>query len=68
MLNIFGINFTALRLSGGIIVWLLGYEMLQGQQSNGSKTTEDTIENVTKEESSIAITPLGTPLLAGLEL
>lgn len=65
ILHFFGVTFTALRLTGGIIVGLIGYEMLQGHQSNVNKPAKETIEKVIKEEGSIAITPLGIPLLAG---
>lgn len=65
VLNFFGVTFTALRLTGGILVAIIGYEMLQGQSSNVNKPTKETLEKVIKEESSIAVTPLGIPLLAG---
>ena len=65
LLHFFGVTFTALRLTGGILVGLIGYEMLQGQTSQVNKPTQETIEKVIKEESSIAVTPLGIPLLAG---
>lgn len=60
LLAFFGVTFTALRLTGGIIVAIIGYEMLQGKQSSQDKTTEEI-----QEEGSVAITPLGIPLLAG---
>lgn len=60
LLSFFGITFTALRLTGGILVAIIGYEMLQGKTT--SNKSEDTEEG---EEGSVAITPLGTPLLAG---
>lgn len=62
LLSFFGVTFTALRLTGGILVALIGYDMLQGKQSAVNKQSEDTPE---EEEGSIAITPLGIPLLAG---
>ncbi|MDD3435515.1 MAG: MarC family protein [Candidatus Gastranaerophilales bacterium] len=57
LLTFFGVTFTALRLTGGIIVGIIGYGMLQGGKS--------IVENPMKEEGSVAITPLGIPLLAG---
>lgn len=65
LLKFFGISHTALRLAGGILVGLIGYEMMQGKQSSVSKPSKDTIEKTIQEESSVAIAPLGTPLLAG---
>lgn len=60
LLNFFGVTFTALRLTGGILVALIGYDMLQGTQSGKHIETEEG-----EEEGSVAITPLGIPLLAG---
>lgn len=60
LLHFFGVTFTALRLAGGILVALIGYEMLQGKQSVYSHSDSDL-----EDEGSIAITPLGIPLLAG---
>lgn len=71
LLKFFGVTFTALRLTGGILVAIIGYEMLQEKQSTSyahSKENiekEETEEDTEEEEGSIAITPLGIPLLAG---
>lgn len=66
ILKIFGISFSALRIAGGILVALIGYEMLHGQRSSVSSPTKETIQKTLKEEdTSIAITPLGIPLLSG---
>jgi len=65
LLSFFGVSFTALRLAGGILVALIGYDMLQGKQSAYGGATNGTNEEPQKEEGSIAITPLGVPLLAG---
>lgn len=64
-LNFFGIGLTALRLAGGIIVALIGYDMLNGHHSNVNGSADETLEHAIKEEGSIAITPLGIPLLSG---
>lgn len=61
LLNFFGVSFTALRIAGGVLVALIGYEMLQGKQSSFSESSG----NSHQEEGSISVTPLGTPLLAG---
>jgi multiple antibiotic resistance protein len=63
LLNFFGVSFTALRIAGGVLVALIGYEMLQGKQSSFSESSGDASEG--SEEGSISVTPLGTPLLAG---
>ena len=56
--QLFGITLPALRIAGGILVFLVGYHMLHGQ---GSKlhSADD------KSKSDIAISPLAVPLLAG---
>ena len=64
-LNFFGVSLTALRLTGGILIVIIGYEMLHGQQSYINKPEKETLQKVIKEEGSIAVTPLGIPLLAG---
>lgn len=65
LLDIFGVSFTALRLTGGIIVGLIGYEMLQGQLSNVNRPMNETIQKTIEEDGTVAVTPLGIPLLAG---
>lgn len=65
LLSFFGVTFTALRLTGGILVALIGYDMLQGKQSAVSNPPKESIKKTIEEEGSVAITPLGIPLLAG---
>ena len=56
--HLFGITLPALRITGGILVFLVGYHMLNGQGSklHSSDHTGD---------SDIAVSPLAIPLLAG---
>ncbi len=56
--HLFGITLSALRITGGILVFLVGYHMLNGV---GSKL--HSAENI--DESDIAVSPLAVPLLAG---
>jgi len=73
LLSFFGVTFTALRLTGGVLVALIGYDMLQGKQSMVSNPMKDNGKDhhckehhdKDEEEGSVAITPLGIPLLAG---
>ena len=56
--HLFGITLPALRITGGILVFLVGYHMLNG---GGSK-----LHSADKsDESDIAVSPLAVPLLAG---
>lgn len=56
--HLFGITVSALRITGGILVFLVGYHMLNGQNSK-LHTGES------HEESDLAVSPLAVPLLAG---
>jgi multiple antibiotic resistance protein len=56
--HLFGITIDALRITGGILVFIVGYHMLNGK---GSKLHSSECE----EESDLAVSPLAVPLLAG---
>ncbi|MEL0659932.1 MarC family protein [Psychromonas arctica] len=56
--HLFGITLPALRIAGGLLVFLIGYQMLNG---SGSKLHSP--EN--NDDSDIAVSPLAVPLLAG---
>lgn len=56
--HLFGITISALRITGGILVFLVGYHMLNGQ---GSKLHS----SEGSENADIAVSPLAVPLLAG---
>jgi multiple antibiotic resistance protein len=63
--TLFGITLPAFRITGGVLVALIGYNMLQGDQSKvhqpGSEDQDVSIEG----EVSVAVTPLAIPILAG---
>ncbi|GDY24979.1 UPF0056 inner membrane protein [Agarivorans sp. Toyoura001] len=61
--ELFGITLPALRLAGGILVFLVGYHMLQGNASKMHTHTPN--ENDDSEGKDIAISPLALPILAG---
>ncbi|RBW43212.1 MarC family protein [Psychromonas sp. B3M02] len=56
--HLFGITISALRITGGILVFLVGYHMLNGSGSKLHSAKEH-------EEADIAVSPLAVPLLAG---
>lgn len=64
VLKLFDISFTAMRLAGGVIVALIGYDMLHGMSSHIEGPSKKAVEKA-KEEHTVAYTPLGIPLLAG---
>jgi len=58
LFHLFGITLPALRIAGGILVFLIGYHMLNGAGSN--------LHSAEKSDASdIAVSPLAVPLLAG---
>jgi multiple antibiotic resistance protein len=56
--HLFGITLPALRIAGGILVFIVGYHMLHGDNSK-LHTAEQNYD------SDIAVSPLAVPLLAG---
>jgi multiple antibiotic resistance protein len=60
--KLFGITLAAFEIAGGLILLLIGLEMLQARRSTQEAVSE-TEEGAQKED--IGITPLGVPLLAG---
>ena len=56
--QLFGITIHALRITGGILLFIIGYQMLHGE---GSKMHSSTASH----NMGIAISPLAVPLLAG---
>ncbi len=60
--NLFGITLPALRLSGAILVFLVGYHMLHGRTS---KLHSHIPSDNTDEDADISISPLALPVLAG---
>lgn len=59
--HLFGITISALRITGGILVFLVGYHMLNGHASK-LHSTQETEES---EVTDVAVSPLAVPLLAG---
>ena len=69
--TVFGITLPAFQITGGILLFLIGYDMLQGKQSNVHIHSEKSHEEIKEIGSnpdtalSLALTPLGIPILAG---
>ena len=62
--DLFGITIPALRITGGVLVFLVGYQMLHGKQSR-MHHIDKTETNDNSESTDIAISPLAIPILAG---
>lgn len=64
--ELFGISLPALRIAGGVLVFLIGFHMLQGNSSSLHHTVNQQAQpNLTQDNLNVAISPLATPLLAG---
>lgn len=64
LLTSFGISLAALRTAGGILLLLIGIDMVFARSSGGTSTTdEEEREAATKED--ISAFPIGMPLVAG---
>ncbi len=61
--DILGINIYDFEIAGGILLFKVGFDMLQGKLSTTKMTQTEKDESAERE--AIAIAPLGTPLLAG---
>jgi len=63
--ELFGITLPAFRIAGGVLVGLVGYHLLQGQQSSLHTPTEEDNSRSRDAALGVAITPLAMPILAG---
>ena len=57
--EVFGITIPAFKITGGILIFYVGFEMLMSQKS---KVHDN---NSSEQKSDVAISPLGIPILAG---
>ena len=60
--TMFGITLPAFQIAGGVIVFLIGYGLLQGKRSGVHSSN---LENSIESYEAMAISPLGIPLLSG---
>ncbi len=63
LFRIFGITLPAFEIAGGIVLLLVGLDMLRARRTEVRETQEEQVEGTEKE--SIAATPLAMPMLAG---
>lgn len=59
--NFFSIHVSSLRVVGGVLFFVMGYEMLRGR-TVPKKLPEESDDNYGKD---IAVTPLGIPMICG---
>lgn len=63
--ELFGLTLPAFQITGGLLVFLIGFQMLQGDHSSVQHPTEDDKQNSREAALSIAASPLAMPILAG---
>jgi multiple antibiotic resistance protein len=62
-LDFFGISIASFRVGGGILLLLMSIQMMQARHTQSKQTPEEAEE--AEEKESIAVVPIGMPLLAG---
>ncbi len=63
--HLFGITLIAFRITGGILVFGIGYSMLHGKASKTHSPQEGRAAPDLEAQLSVAIAPLAVPILAG---
>ena len=64
LLSTLGISLAALRTAGGILLLLIGIDMVFARSSGGTSTTADETQEA-QQKSDVSVFPLATPLIAG---
>ena len=60
----FGFTLAAFEIAGGILLFMVAYDMLRGQVTRVKLTPEDRDEAIARRDE-LSVVPLGIPLLAG---
>ena len=69
--DLFGISLPALRIAGGVLVFMIGYHMLHGESSKMHKMEPQEGASTSKQpgesdhQPDISVSPLAVPILAG---
>ena len=63
--KMFGITLASLRITGGIVVFAIGYTMLQGSGASAQSPADEDVESSREAKLSVAVSPLAVPMLAG---
>ncbi|MGB9032167.1 MAG: MarC family protein [Acidobacteriaceae bacterium] len=61
--SLFGIKLPAFEIAGGLILMLIGIDMMEARRSPTQESQDETEEAAAKEDAGIV--PLGIPMLAG---
>lgn len=63
--SLFGLTMPALRIAGGMLITMMGFHMLQGEQSSVHQLSEEDNKKSMEARLSVAVSPLAMPILAG---
>lgn len=63
--HVFGITLPAFCITGGILVALIGYQMLHGEQSKVHQPSPEDQQSSREAALGVAIAPLAIPILGG---
>jgi multiple antibiotic resistance protein len=63
ILQLFGITIDAFRIGGGILLFVIGMEMVYARTSRTKLTATEKYESIEAED--ISVTPLAIPMIAG---
>ncbi len=63
--ELFSITLPAFRITGGLLVFLIGFQMLHGNRSSVHHPNEEDKQNRQEAALSVAVSPLAMPILAG---
>ena len=63
--SLFGITLPAFRITGGVLVALIGYQMVHGSPSSAHHPSEEDQRASRDAALGVAISPLAIPILAG---
>ncbi len=61
----FGISLSAFRITGGILVFMIGFQMLHGKQHAAHQPQTEEGDALLESQLEVAVTPLAIPILAG---
>lgn len=63
--QLFGITLPAFQIAGGLILFVIGYNMLNAKTNTIHQDVPTSLQEIKKEAKFLGITPLGIPILAG---
>jgi multiple antibiotic resistance protein len=63
--RMFGLTVPAFQIAGGVIIFIIGFQMLNAKENPIHAQSTEEKEQMTQVAHDMAISPLGIPLLAG---